>query len=157
MGHTNRPTGLPQWMLISLIATLIVACSSDSTTLTLNEWVTEVCNAREALASVPAPPASAILLHSKLWREDSTRLSPTLTGLSPPDSASNYHSDLIEFYRAISSAQHDFIEAVTDGGTAASDTAAAQYQDDLEQAIGDVDLELPTELQDAVRDAGCES
>jgi hypothetical protein len=122
-------------VLVPLTATLAVACSSDSGALTLDEWAIEVCNSRNALGSLPAPTGLADLAAFERVADGFDEAVTDLNGLSPPKSARDYHHDLLQFYRGISSAQREFIKAAAKGDAATLSTATAEYQAGRESEV----------------------
>ncbi len=81
-----------------------------------------------------------------------------LDDLVPPGSAADAHDESLRLYRAISSAQREFIDAATDGDAATLDAASTEYQAQLQQAFNDFDAEsLTPEVEGALSEAGCES
>ena len=125
--------GVMRWMLLPLVATLVVGCSSDGEALTLDEWAVAVCDSRDALASLPAPTSLADL---DAFGRVTDAFDETVTNLdevSPPEThatiiATSY--DSIEAYRvhsATSSRQRPTGERPSVGSSAAScgDVSAA--------------------------------
>lgn len=147
-----------RWMLLPLVATLAIGCSGDAETATLDEWAAAVCESRAGLASLPTPASLADLEAFERVTDGFDDAVANLDGIRPPESARDYQRDLLRLYRGIVAAQRDFIGAATDGDAAAVSAATIEYQAQLERVFGEVDPDsLTTELENALRDAGCES
>ncbi len=145
-------------MLVPLVAMLAAGCSRDGETLTLDEWAVVVCDARDALASLPAPTSLADLDAFERVTDTIDEAVAKLDDVNPPASAGAYQRDVLRLYRGISSAQRDFIEAATDGDAARLNAATIEYQAELQRVFAEVDPEsITTEIEEALRTAGCDS
>lgn len=147
-------------LLIS--ALLLGACTSggdsasDEPALTLEAWAAIVCESRGELASVPAPASLADFVAFQEVADVFAATAAKFEAIDPPSRASASHRQLVQLYEGISDAQGELIQAISDGD--GLDDATIEYNARLQQVFDGIDpVRVNTEVEDALRDAGCDS